>query len=238
MYNGRPGSECSVAEGCLSGGIEPWFDGVSGRGVLIDGPTVTGRAFMEPSEALFPEDLDRFLAETGTTVEPGDLLFVRTGRDAYEAAGNPEATPVTSPGLDGTCLEWLADHQVSVIAGDGANDAMPATGVPSIGRVGPIHLVGLVHMGLWLIDNAERFGAARPGVPPPGSLQLLRDHRPAAAAPGHRFAGQSRPPSSEPRLLAASCCTVPEPRPPGHDRRSVDSERWSPIARGPVSTGG
>jgi kynurenine formamidase len=154
MYNDRPSTECSTERGALSGGIEPWFSGVSGRGILIDGPELRDKPWLEPSEALFPEELDRWFEEKHINPRPGDVVFVRTGRDKWEKEGIADVGTLNSPGLDGSCLPWLAEHEVAVISGDGSNDALPS-GVPSLGRFGPIHLVGLVQMGLWLIDNAE-----------------------------------------------------------------------------------
>jgi len=154
MYNGRDASQCTTERGAVFGGIEPWFDGIAGRGVLVDGPEIRGKAWLEPGEGLGPADLDRWFDEHGLSPEPGDLLFVRTGRDRWEAEGaQADAGTANCPGLDASCLPWLAARQVAVVAGDCTNDALPS-GIDTLGMFGPIHAVGLVSMGLWLIDNA------------------------------------------------------------------------------------
>jgi kynurenine formamidase len=155
MYNGRPASACTSDRGALSGGIEPWFNGISGRGILVDGPELRGKPWLDPGEGLRPDELSTWYDSHGLRPAPGDLLFVRTGRDAWEQAGADVPVSVSSsPGLDGSCLPWLHDHGVAVLLGDGSNDALPS-GYPTIGNFGPIHAVGLVAMGLWLVDNAE-----------------------------------------------------------------------------------
>jgi kynurenine formamidase len=49
-------------------------------------------------------------------------------------------------------LPWLRDRGVALVASDAAHDAIPSglTRIPM-----PIHAVGLVAMGLWLVDNGD-----------------------------------------------------------------------------------
>jgi|SRR6185437_3088250 len=155
MYNDRDASDCSIEGGAASGGIEPWGDGLATRGVLVDGPEIRGKACLDPGEGLYPEELDQWYDDKGITRRSGDLLFVRTGRDRWGEGGvaKPE-TVHESPGLHGSCLPWLSQREVAVLAGDGTNDALPS-GASVLDVYGPIHVVGLVAMGLWLVDNAE-----------------------------------------------------------------------------------
>lgn len=161
MYNDRPAELCTSSRGALAGGIEPTFDGIIGRGVLVDGPALRGKPWLEIGEGLGPDELDAWMEQKGIEPQPGDILFVRTGRDAWEAAGDPAVRgPLKCPGLDAACLPWLRRHDVSILAGDCTNDAMPSGHEAAVQWVGPIHAVGLVSMGMWLIDNAE-LGALR-----------------------------------------------------------------------------
>jgi kynurenine formamidase len=55
------------------------------------------------------------------------------------------------PGLHAACIPWLHEHEVALIMCDAVTDATPST-VPGISL--PVHSVGIVGMGLWLLDNA------------------------------------------------------------------------------------
>ena len=50
------------------------------------------------------------------------------------------------------CAPWLAAREVAVIGADTAQDVAPS-GYPDLRS--PLHLVGIVAMGLWLIDNCD-----------------------------------------------------------------------------------
>jgi kynurenine formamidase len=55
-------------------------------------------------------------------------------------------------GWHAACLPWLHERGVAVIACDTAQDAIPS-GYEKIRN--PIHSVGIVAMGLWLLDNCD-----------------------------------------------------------------------------------
>lgn len=151
MYNGHPAGMCSTERGALACGVEPLFGGVAGRGLLVDGPTLRSCDWLGPSEGLVPEELDKWFASVGVEPKPGDFLFVRTGRDRREAAGDTEISQETLPGLDPRCLPWLHAHDISVLVSDVIHDRLPS-GFEQVPF--PIHCVGIVAMGLWLVDNA------------------------------------------------------------------------------------
>jgi kynurenine formamidase len=54
--------------------------------------------------------------------------------------------------LHAETLPWLHRRGISIIAADASQDAEPS-GYPNLGL--PIHRVGIVAMGLWLIDAAN-----------------------------------------------------------------------------------
>ena len=55
-------------------------------------------------------------------------------------------------GFQAACLPWLHERQVAVLASDVAQDPTPS-GYQTVSM--PIHMVGIVAMGLWLIDNCQ-----------------------------------------------------------------------------------
>lgn len=151
MYNNRAASLCTTERGALEGGIEGVFSGFFGRGIFIDVPQLKGKDWLEPSEAITPNDLDEWMSMVSIGSKPGDLLWVRTGRGAWEKAGVAYNLREEMPGLSPACLPWLREHNISVLLSDVANDMWPSP-YESLGW--PIHLVGIVAMGLWLVDNA------------------------------------------------------------------------------------
>jgi kynurenine formamidase len=156
MYNGRPADQVTQ-DGALAHSIEAIAEGVSTRGVLLDLPRLYDRPWLEPAEAIYPEDLERAERTQGVRVETGDILFMRTGH--YKRVlqqGLPQ--PYGSPGLQAACLPWLHARGVAMLGGDQTQDMNPSGYSPSRpGRCpfGPIHIVGIFALGLWLIDNCN-----------------------------------------------------------------------------------
>ncbi len=130
-----------------------WVDagGIVGRGVLIDwvayleavskdGPRLvasqdsssrkplqTGKAVPHAlsHHEISPADLDAVLAHQGTTLQPGDILLVRSGfvrwhngasSDERKAAG--EAARYTGVEASEAMKAWLWERQCSAVAGD------------------------------------------------------------------------------------------------------------------------
>ena len=70
-------SKPHASVGARRSSIEAAEDGIVGRGVLLDVPRARGVDWLEPGDAITPDDLDA----TGVAVEPGDIVLVHTGRD-------------------------------------------------------------------------------------------------------------------------------------------------------------
>jgi kynurenine formamidase len=93
-------------------------------------------------------DLEATEARQGVRVGSGDILLVAWGREARRRA---------TRGFDGfsglhpDCLTWLAEREVAVLGSDGISDPMPFIGTADWPV--PIHQIGIVAMGLPLIDN-------------------------------------------------------------------------------------
>lgn len=152
MYNGYPAEDVTV-KGAQNGAIDKLKDGVVSRGVLIDVPRIKGKSWLEPGEAITPADLEAAEQDGGFRVESGDVLFVRTGRHARQAAKGPwDSFAEGMAGLGAACLPWLHERQVAAMAGDGASDVLPS-GYTKL--LLPIHAVTIVAMGIHLIDNCD-----------------------------------------------------------------------------------
>lgn len=150
MYNGYPASDVRSI-GALRNSIGAAFDGVVGRGVLLDVPRHRGTAWLEPGETIGPEELEAVAEAQGVSVGPGDILLVRTGRDARrEALGPWDPVGEGLAGLHPHCAPWIHDHDVAVLGSDGISDPLPNN---QCEWPVPIHQTCLVAMGVHLLDN-------------------------------------------------------------------------------------
>lgn len=154
MYNGRS-AEILAGGGANALPITVARRGVITRGVLLDVAAAKGVDWLEPGQGVWPEDLEAAEARQGVRVEAGDAVLLRTGFGRYlsEMGPNPPANLGSAhPGWHAASLPWLRDRDVAMIGCDSATDAMPSgyRNVPL-----PVHTVGIVAMGLWLIDNCD-----------------------------------------------------------------------------------
>ncbi|HEU5323938.1 MAG TPA: cyclase family protein [Methylomirabilota bacterium] len=152
IYNGRPCSLITSREGAQVESVELLKDGVVTRGVLLDVAALRGR-WLDSGEGVMPEDLEAAEEAAGVRVEPGDVLLIRTGYYARRRAEGPRH-PLKdgSPAAHVACMPWFRQRGIAMLGTDTHNDISPLTH-PGIGNA--VHVVGLVAMGLWLIDNCN-----------------------------------------------------------------------------------
>ncbi len=151
MYNGRPAHLVSTGMGATVESVELAKDGIISRGVLVDVPMIRGIDWVERGEGVMPEDILAAEERCGFKIEEGDVLFIRTGnlhRRNVEGPINPREAG--SPACQAACLPLFHERGVAVMGSDTGNDVMPS-GYPKLSN--PIHQVGIVGMGLWILDN-------------------------------------------------------------------------------------
>lgn len=151
MYNGFTADDVK-STGAKKNSIMCAGDGIVGRGVLLDIPRLRGQAWLEPQEAIEPDELEAAEQAQGLQVGTGDVLLVATGRDARRAEKGPW-DPVGGglAGLHPDCIPWLHERGVSVLGSDGVSDPLPGNGPE--GWPMPVHQCALVAMGVHLLDN-------------------------------------------------------------------------------------
>ncbi len=158
LYNGRPFASSLTAAGATWCPIDPLFDGITSRGGLLDVAAARSEGFVEIGKPVTPAELDAAAARAGVRVDPGDVVVVRSGDEAFRRA-HPEWVPRVSPhpGLHVSCLEWFREKDIAAIAWD-MLDERPNT-YP--GFMMGTHLA-IPFLGLALIDNTypERLAAA------------------------------------------------------------------------------
>lgn len=148
LYNGFP-RQSVTAEGAQKLDILQLKDGIFTRAILFDIPQLKGRPYLDPGEAIYPEDLERWEKIVGVTVEPGDIVLVRTGR--WERRKKFGAF-IPTAGLHVTCARWLHQHDIAVLGSDAASDVAPS-GVNGVKM--PIHLLAIASMGMPILDNLD-----------------------------------------------------------------------------------
>jgi kynurenine formamidase len=165
LYNGFPASSITE-DGASLLGIQQIRTLVS-RGLLLDVARAKGLELLEPGYAITPDDLDAACELGDLTVEPGDVLLVRTGQAAHLAlsgrpgiGGNPPVRNLIAytwptPGLTVDTAGWFHDHDVAAVA----TDTMVLEVYPceSEDLFLPVHLLHLVEMGMtqgqnWFLD--------------------------------------------------------------------------------------
>lgn len=154
MYNGRP-AELVSAGGADALPITVAKRAVITRGVLLDVAAARGVAWLEAGQGVFPEDLEAAEARQDVRVAAGDAVLLRTGFGRYrQETGRISAAEagVSQPGWHAASLPWLRERDVSLIGCDSATDVTPS-GYQVMPL--PVHIIGLVAMGLWLVDNCD-----------------------------------------------------------------------------------
>jgi kynurenine formamidase len=158
LYNGRPFAESLTAAGATWCPIDPLFDGITSRGVLLDVAAGRKEGYVTVGHPVTPTELDETARRQGVRIEPGDVVVVRSGDAAFRRA-NPSWIPRESPhpGLQLGCLEWFREKDIAAIAWD-MMDERPI-GYAGFGM--GVHLA-IPFLGLALVDNTdpERLAAA------------------------------------------------------------------------------
>ena len=151
MYNGYSQQEITKS-GAGKLAVTNFRNGIFTRGILMDIPRLKGVPYLEPPQAIYPEDLDAWAKKAGIQVEAGDVIFIRTGRWARRAAKGPWDVARNSAGLYASCTRWLKQHDAAMVGSDGASDVMPS-GVDGVTQ--PIHQLVLIAMGMPIFDNCD-----------------------------------------------------------------------------------
>lgn len=156
LYNGRPARLVRSDIGARVAAIDAARRGIVTRGMLLDIPRARRVDFVD-GDVVTADDL--LAAERGAnaTVRSGDAVFVRTGYGAHRGAASADPA-TTMPGLNDDCLPWLHERSVAALGTDTATDSHT---IPYGAVRAPIHTVGVVAMGLWIIDACDLEELAR-----------------------------------------------------------------------------
>jgi kynurenine formamidase len=124
------------------------------RGVLIDVPRHRGVPWVPEGEYITPDEVREILASDGVEVEPGDILFLRTGngRRMVEEGVNHMGNVPGPAGFHVANMPFFHERGVAAIGADMPNDRNKSEyqTIPN-----PVHAVSLTVLGLWIIDNCN-----------------------------------------------------------------------------------
>jgi len=148
LFNGYSAAEHVTSTGATRNAIHnvPF---IVGRGLLLDIAGWKGVDHLELGEAVTAADLDACAAAQGVTVQPGDLILLRTGwmhifqsdRALYNQG---------EPGIDTSTIPWLKAHDIVAICADNqAIEVFSEMPPPEL----PVHAAAIRDLGIYLVEN-------------------------------------------------------------------------------------
>jgi kynurenine formamidase len=159
IYNGYSANEVS-SKGARKNDVCQASEGLVGRGVLLDIARWKGVEVLEPGYAISSDDLDGCARAEGVEVETGDFVLVRTGQMGERRAnGWGDYAGGSAPGLGLASVPWVAENELAGIATDTWGMEVLPNEAEDVFQ--PLHVVFIVHMGLWIgeIFELEAIGA-------------------------------------------------------------------------------
>lgn len=154
LYNGKSTSGVTGLGAKLQD-ISAFAHGIVGRGVLLDIPRLRGVPWLEPGEAVTPEELEAAEKSQGVKLGEGDILLFRTGHHRRRLEMGPWNNGYDGDGKAGlhvTALPLIHERKVAVFLPDGDGETVPSQ-VEGIAY--PIHLLQIVAMGLICADSLQ-----------------------------------------------------------------------------------
>jgi len=150
-----------TAKGFTQGGAEE-IPPIVAPGVLLDMAAHHGVEALAPGYAVTAAELQACCARQGVSVEPGDVVLVRTGNE--RDWGDTERY-LAGPGVAGDASQWLAQRRVLAVGAD--NMAWDVIGLrdPDLGCTLPGHLILLARQGIYIIENLRLAALAAAGRP-------------------------------------------------------------------------
>ncbi|HEY2813657.1 MAG TPA: cyclase family protein [Acidimicrobiales bacterium] len=175
LYNGFPASAVTAEAGATRCGISR-ITTLTTRGVLLDVARALGRERLDGGYGITAADLDAAVALTRLTIEPGDVVLVRTGNmQLFKARDRQTYTGGHQPGLTMATATWFRDRDVAAVATDTvAFEVYPGEREDLLF---PVHLLHLRDMGMTQGQNFD-LEALAAGCDQDGTYDFLLEASP------------------------------------------------------------
>lgn len=154
LYNGKPASSVT-SQGPTLQDVTAFAHGIVGRGVLLDVARLRGVKWLEPGEAVMPDEIEAAERAEGVRLGEGDILLFRTGHHRRRLELGPWNNGYDGQGKAGlhpTAMRLLHARKVAVFLPDGDGETVPA---PTEGVAYPIHVLQVTAMGMVVADSLQ-----------------------------------------------------------------------------------
>jgi len=152
LYNGKRASDITARGPCFQD-ITAYANGIVGRGILLDLARFRGVKWLEPGEAVTPEELEECEKAQGVRLQQGDIFVFRTGHHRRRLELGPWNNGYDGEGkagLHATAMRLLHERKVAAFFPDGDGETVPAN---VEGVVYPVHALQLAAMGMICADS-------------------------------------------------------------------------------------
>jgi kynurenine formamidase len=134
------------------------------RGVLLDAAGHRGLACLPKGSPIDAAELDAICADEGVTVEPGDVVVIRTGYMGLWPDSEAMAAHKT-PGPDISAARWLLERAVVATGTDTETyEVQPAPDPGPTGNPQPVHTLLLIQNAIYLMESLDLEALAREGI--------------------------------------------------------------------------
>lgn len=126
------------------------------RGILLDVPGFMGLEACPPGYEISSTDLAETAKSQAVTIEPGDVVLIRSGWGRNFREDQPDlylGHETGVPGVGAGAAEWLADRKIFAAGADSIAFECVAPGNGH--RVLPAHRILLVDNGIFIIESLQ-----------------------------------------------------------------------------------
>lgn len=151
FYGGAGLDEVGPGSVARSLGIDAFGGAIVTRGVLVDVTKVlpAENGYLQPDQVIDSDALERALHQQGSQLERGDALLIYVGQET-RCKGQGKH-PESSPGIDGSCLDLLRGHEISLVASDNLGVEIVPELPDFSAHVGALRNLGIPLGELWAL---------------------------------------------------------------------------------------
>ncbi len=151
MFGGITTDSAETPAGFTCLGVET-VPPLLGRGVLLDMAGWKGQSPLPRKYSISADEMQACATAQGVSVQPGDVLLVRTG---YGALWHDEAEYLQAAGVAKSGTLWAAEHGVVAVGADNMSWDVPDERDPETGATLFAHVYLLPQKGIYIIENVN-----------------------------------------------------------------------------------